>query len=186
MVNLNMSKDSKYNKSHPPIEVHLNIQVDNLANKAINSNITTENPENVPYMSYLREPPLSLIVLLSNPFCTIRGNTARCLVPSIGSSINTSSQNTQNQCHYSKWHTHYPPHAQGCRCQLCDKEDESIHHILKCTANPHNYQAATESRYQKKEITHSQYETTLQLLQKILNSEPPPNIHALEDQIQIG
>jgi hypothetical protein len=68
------------------------------------------------------------------------------------------------------------------RCQLCHKEDIIIHHIVKCTANPHNYQAAADSRYQKKEITNAQYETTLQLLQKILASEPPPNINALKDQ----
>ena len=69
------------------------------------------------------------------------------------------------------------------KCNLCGKDDKTVQHILNCPANPHNYQAAAELRYQKNEITHTQYETTLQLLQKILAPKPPPNI---KDQLQIG
>jgi hypothetical protein len=44
-------KGHQIQQESSPIEVYLNIQVDEMANKAINSNITTENPETALYIS---------------------------------------------------------------------------------------------------------------------------------------
>jgi hypothetical protein len=174
--------------------------VDAMANKAINSNITTENPENVPYSSVTQKRIFKRTHIISHcatqqsisyhqrkygkKFNSIDWELYKHII-----SKHSKSMSLLKMAHSlspTRSRMHLQDNTITIKCQLSKKEDETIHHILKCTANPHNYQAATESRYQKKEITRSQYETTLQLLQKILNSESPPNIQALEDQIQIG
>jgi hypothetical protein len=189
------------NNSNHPIESVLNNWVDDMANKAIKFNNKTTTPENI-----------ARVVINNKRIFTRTQIIAQCAEKASRAYHNSKygdkayhqidwdfykkivSKFTKSMSIIKMIHSLTPTNERlhhqykdiVVRCSLCKEEDETIHHVLCCKANPKNFRATNEWRKERRDITTSQYQTIVTLLSKILDTKPPNEQNLPMHQIQIG
>jgi zinc-binding in reverse transcriptase len=189
------------NKNEQKLEVVLNNWVDDMANKAITSDKTMTSPENIAHVVVNGKRLFKQLQMITQCAEHILQQYHKSKYGSVNYHHidwelykKIISKFSKSMSILKMIHSLTPTNSQlhqqnnniSSQCPLCKREEETIHHILKCDAKPNNFCAANESRKVKKDMPTSQYAHIMKMLEKILDPQPPNEQNLPAQQIQIG